>query len=212
MSGRATRALGFGGPAALVILLARTLAYSLSPSPAARVLEQRAGGPSLPMLTLVSLALGATVAIVICTLAALGVRERALVERRRLAAPRPSFDPTRAFVLALALAIATSLGGGLLEAYVHWRAGLGWHGLQCIVGPIHRDLLPLEAALSFVAAAVLAAAAHVVAWMRRTFSLLRALPPRAAVCAAVALPATEDLPPAIVRVGAGTPRAPPARS
>ena len=65
--------------AALIVLLARSIAYAITPSPAARVLEHRAGGPALPMLTLVAVALGASLAIAICWLAAFGVRERELL-------------------------------------------------------------------------------------------------------------------------------------
>jgi hypothetical protein len=50
----------------LVMFLARSIAYAIAPSPAARVLEQRAGGPALPVLTLVALALGGSIAIAIC--------------------------------------------------------------------------------------------------------------------------------------------------
>ena len=42
---------------ALLVLTARWLAYELAPSPLARVLEQSAGGPSLVIVTLVSLGL-----------------------------------------------------------------------------------------------------------------------------------------------------------
>ena len=115
-------------------------------------------------------------------------------------------------LLALALSVCTSVAGVLLEAYIHWRAGLGWHGLHCLFGPVHRDLLPFEAGLSFVAAALLAAGEHVAAWMRRTFALLRAVPPRACVY----VPATPvhvlDVPRTILCPCAGTPRAPPALS
>jgi len=155
-----------------VVLLARTLAYATEPGPAARMLEQRAGGPTLPVLALVSLGLGAAVAVATCSLAALAVRERALLESRR----HEGFAIGRVFTLAVALAVSTCLAGGLLESYVHWRAGLGWHGLHCLIGPVHRDLLPIETGLSLVAAAVLAAAAHVLAWMRRTFAALTTLP------------------------------------
>jgi len=196
--------------AALVVLLARSIAYALAPSPAARVLEHRAGGPALPVLTLVALALGLSFAIVICWLAAFGVRERELLERRVLAVPPPRFRPTRTLALALVLAVVTSLAGGLLEAYLHWRAGLGWHGVQCVFGPVHRDLLPIATSLSLVAAALLAAVEHVVAWMRRTFALLRPVPGpswlRAPSCpVANALRASR-------RVGNSRSRAPPAFS
>ena len=178
MTGRAVKALSWILAATLVVLLARSIAYAISPTPAARVLQHRAGGPALPVLTLVALALGSLLAAAICWLAAFGVRERALLERRALELPPPRFRLARAFILAVGLSVVTSLAGGLFEAYLHWRAGLGWHGVQCVFGPVHRDLLPIATALSFVAAALVAAAEHVAAWMRRTFALLRAVPPR----------------------------------
>ena len=114
--------------------------------------------------------------------------------------------------LALVLSVCTSIAGGLFEAYIHWRAGLGWHGLHCVIGPVHRDLLPFEAGLSFVAAALLAAGEHVAAWMRRTFALLRAVPPRACVHVPAAPVHVLDVPRTILCPSAGTPRAPPALS
>jgi hypothetical protein len=196
----------------LVVLCARWLAYAVSPDPTARLLELRAGGPGVPTFAFVFLALGAAIAITVCWLAAFGVRERALLERRTLTASPPRLRIGRTLLHALGLAIATSLAGGLLEAYIHWRAGLGWHGLHCVVGPVHRDLLPFEAALSFIAAAIVAAAQHVVAWMRRTFALLRAVPSaRRLHVPSVHIPAF-DLPRTILCRAAGTPRAPPALS
>jgi NADH:ubiquinone oxidoreductase subunit 5 (subunit L)/multisubunit Na+/H+ antiporter MnhA subunit len=192
---------------ALVVLFARSIAYALSPSPLARVLEHKAGGPGLPILTLAALALGGTFAIVICWLAAFGVRERALLER----SVAPRFHPLRMVVRAAVLAVCTSLLGGLFEAYLHWRAGLGWHGLHCVLGPLHRDLWPIATALSLIASAVLSACEHVFAWMRRTFASLRAVPPRAAAVPVFAVPAF-DLPSARQRPFAGGPRAPPAFS
>jgi hypothetical protein len=197
---------------ALVVLCARQLAYAVSPDPVARLLEHRAGGPGLPSTALVVLALAAGLAIALCWLAALGVRERALLERRLLTAPPPQLRIGRTVLHALTLALAAALAGGLLEAYIHWRAGLGWHGLHCLVGPVHRDLLPFEGAFSFVAAALIAAAGHVVAWMRRTFALLRGLPSARRVRAAsVRVPAL-DLPRTILCPASGAPRAPPAFS
>jgi hypothetical protein len=151
-------------------------------------------------------------AIAVCWLAALGVRERALLERRLLTAPPPRLRLGRTIVQALALALVTSLAGGLLEAYIHWRAGLGWHGPHCLLGPVHRDLLPFEGAFSFVAAAIIAAAGHVAAWMRRTFALLRGLPSARRVhVSSVRIPAL-DPPPTILCPASGAPRAPPAFS
>jgi hypothetical protein len=211
MSGRAARALSRVVAAALVVLLARSIAYAIAPSPGARLLEHRAGGPALPVLTLVALALGGSVAIAICWLAAFGVRERALLERRVLAVPPPRFRPARTFVLALGLSVVTSVVGGLLEAYLHWRAGLGWHGVQCVFGPVHRDLVPIATSLSFVAAALLAAAEHVSAWMRRTFALLRPVPLRLLWLTAPAC-LVADARRVFRRLGDGRCRAPPAFS
>jgi hypothetical protein len=200
------------GTGALVVLIARSLAYAAAPSPASRLLEGKAGGPGLPVLALVSLTLAGAIALTICWLAALGVRERALLERRVLAAPPPRFHAARILLFALALSVGTSIAGGLLEAYIHWRAGLGWHGLHCVFGSVHRDLLPFEGGLSFVAAALIAAAEHVAAWMRRTFALLRALPPRTRGQVPPAPVYVLDVPRTILCRAAGTPRAPPALS
>jgi hypothetical protein len=211
MTGRAVKPLSWVIAATLVVLLTRSIAYAVAPSSAARVLEQRAGGPALPALTLVALALGGSLAIAICWLAAFGVRERALLERRTLAESAPRFRPARTFAFAVALAVITSGVGGLFEAYLHWRAGLGWHGVQCVFGPVHRDLVPIATALSFVAAALLATAEHLIAWMRRTFARLRTLPP-GLLRAVVPLELVVGAPQVSRCVGNARPRAPPALS
>jgi hypothetical protein len=111
---------------------------------------------------------------------------------------------------AAVLALLTSLAGGLLEAYLHWRAGLGWHGLHCIFGPVHRELWPIASALSVVAAALVSAAEHVLAWMRRTFARLRDVPPVTAAVVVATRPL--EVPRVPRRILAGGPRAPPALS
>jgi hypothetical protein len=205
---RAWRCATLAGTVALVILSARAIAYGVNPGSAARMLEHRGGGPALPLLALSALSIGGALAVSICWLAALGVRERALLER----SPSPRFRAGRTVALAIVLGVASSLGGGLFEAYVHWRAGLGWHGIHCLVGPVHQNLLPIEGALSLVAAALLGAAEHVVAWMRRTFALLRALPPRAPARALLSALFELELPRLMLRFAAGSPRAPPSFS
>jgi hypothetical protein len=192
----------------LVILLARAIAYAVVPSPAARALEGRGGGPALPVLTLVTLGLGLAVAVAICALAALGVGERALLESRAA----PQLRCGRLLLSALALALATSLLGGLFEAYIHWRAGLGWHGLHCVFGPVHRDLIPIAAGLSFVAAASIEAGSLVTAWMRRTFASLRVSVPRLPAPSLLSTPSSVALPNRLLLVGSWSPRGPPAFS
>jgi hypothetical protein len=77
------------------------------------------------------------------------------------------------------------LAFALLESTIHWRAGLGWHGLHCLTGPVHRDAIPVLGAFSLVAAAFVGALEHVLAWMRRVVAVLAGrrrlvpvLPPR----------------------------------
>ena len=211
MTSRAINVSSKAVAAVVIVLLARSIAYAIAPTSAARMLEHRAGGPALPVLTLVALALGGSLTVAICWLAAFGVRERALLERRVLAEAPPRFRLVRTVVLALVLSAITSVAGGLFEAYLHWRAGLGWHGIECVFGPVHRDLLPIATALSFVAAALFAAAEHVVAWMRRTFSLLRRLPLRV-LRVADFLELLVTSPRISWRGGSARPRAPPAFS
>jgi hypothetical protein len=201
------RATGWSLAAALVIFLARTIAYAVSPSPIAELLQHRAGGPALPALTLAALAAGASAAITITFLAWLGVRERAVLERR----PPPRIQLTRMLLQAGVLAAASAPLGGLLEAYIHWRAGLGWHGLHCFFGPVHRNLLPIDAALSLVAAAIATAVSHIAAWMRRTLERLASVMTYAPAAATAPLgPASAPRPrPRVAGRGA---RAPPACS
>jgi hypothetical protein len=154
----------------LVVLCARAIAYALSPSPLAAAFEHKAGGPALPLVAIVAVAAALGLAAAVVALAAIGVRERALLER--VEAPRLRLR--RLLLRAAVLFAATSLAFALLESYLHWRAGLGWHGLHCLTGPAHRDALPILGGLSLVASALAAALEHVLAWMRRTIERIRA--------------------------------------
>jgi hypothetical protein len=188
----------------LVVLVARSLAYAAEPSRSSQFLQHQAGGPLVPAVALVALGLCGVLAVTVCSLVAMGVRERALLERRE----SDPFAVTRTLLLAVGLTVTTCFAGGMLEAYLHWRAGLGWHGLHCVVGPVHRDLIPFETGLSFVAAALIAAARHIAAWMRRTFARLAAELP---VVASAETPSFAEA--TAVRValvtGAASARAPP---
>ena len=155
---------------ALLVLCARVLAYAVAPSPLARVLERSAGGPSLVTVALVSLGVAATVSILVVWFASLGVRERARLRPERVA---PSLRLRRLALRAVALYVSSALAFAYFESYLHWRAGLGWHGLSCLVGPVHRNAIPILAALALLAAALAEAAGHVLAWMRAVARELR---------------------------------------
>jgi hypothetical protein len=157
------------GAAALVVLAARSLAYALAP-PTLLVgpLQHSAGGPHLVRIALLALAVCAGLAVAVLWLASIGVRERAALTF----VEGPRLRPIRIAAHALGLTAVTSLGFAAFESYLHARAGLGWHGLHCLLGPVHRDALPFLAGLSTVAAAVIEAARHVLRWMRRTVRLL----------------------------------------
>jgi hypothetical protein len=152
------------GTVALMVLAARWLAYALAqPSPLANRFAHSAGGPSLVRVSVVTLALAAAISITVLWLAALGVRERARL--------RPNRDPPRLrfrrFALnVLGLYAASAFSFAMFESYLHWRAGIGFHGLSCLVGPVHRNAIPLLAALAVVAAALTEAGLHLIAWMR----------------------------------------------
>jgi hypothetical protein len=131
-------------------------------------------------------ALGSTLVV---WLAALGVRERARLHPERVA---PTLRLRRMSVRAVLLYAASSLAFALLESYVHWRAGLGFHGLSCLLGPVHRNAIPLLAALALAAAALIEAVVHLRGWMRAVVRELRrvrlvAAPPRVQAAWRVAL-------------------------
>jgi hypothetical protein len=153
----------FAGTVALLVLVARWLAYALAPSPLAQALEQRAGGPGIVTVTLVSLGVAAVGSTAVVWLAAVGVRERARLRPARVA---PSLRLRRTALNAAALYIASCTAFATLESYIHWRAGLGFHGPSCLVGPVHRNVLPLLAAMALLAAALAEALGHLLAWAR----------------------------------------------
>ena len=149
---------------ALLVLVARWLCYALAaPSPLAKPLQASAGGPRLVVVTLVSLGLAAGVSVFTVWLAALGVRERARLRPDRVA---PSIRLRRLVLRFAALYATSSFAFAMFESYLHWRAGIGFHGLSCLLGPVHRNAIPILGALALAAAALAEAGAHVLAWMR----------------------------------------------
>ena len=158
--------------AAVVVIAAHELVYALVPqSVLIAALERGEGGPQLVVpLTVGALGVAALAATVLW-LAVVAVRERLALEGRRLVqAPRLRFPPIAG--RAAALFLVTSLSFALTESYLHWRAGLGWHGFDCLVGPVHRDAIPILGALSVLAASVHGALEHLLAWTRRAFAQL----------------------------------------
>jgi hypothetical protein len=171
------RSLVWLGVVALLVLATRWLTYALAaPSPLTTRFQASAGGPRLVVVTLVSLGLAAALSLAALWLAALGVRER---QRLRPERELPRIRLRRAALRATGLTVASSLAFAVFESYVHWRAGLGFHGLSCLVGPVHRNALPLLAALALMASALAEAAAHLYAWIRATARAL--LAPRVAL-------------------------------
>jgi hypothetical protein len=163
---RARGGLGFVwlGTAALLVITARWLAYALAqPSPLANRFEASAGGPRLVIVSVVSLGLAAAVSAAVVWLAVSGVRER---QRLRPDRALPRLRLRRLAATAVGLYAAGSFSFALFESYLHWRAGIGFHGLSCLVGPVHRNAIPLLAALALVAAALMEAARHLLAWLR----------------------------------------------
>jgi hypothetical protein len=171
---RIVRAVAWIGLGALVVLATRSLCYALVPGPEAQLLEHKAAGPALPIVAGGALLTALVLAAAIVWVATMAVRERHLVSGD--IGPRPRLDVVRASLSAAGLFAATSLAFAGLESYIHLRDGLGFHGLSCLIGPVHRNALPILAALSLLAAALHAAACHVVAWARRTLRLLAGRP------------------------------------
>jgi hypothetical protein len=199
------RGLLWVGVAGLVVMTTRWLCYALAPSPLANRFEASAGGPRLVVVTLVSLLLATAVATAAVWLAVVGVRER---QRLRPERELPRVRLRRIAARAVALSTACALGFALLESYIHWRAGIGFHGLSCLFGPVHRNALPLVIALSILAAGLAEAVEHLHAWARAAVRAL--LQPRVFVVGPARLVEAHPpgLSPALVRSRARS-RAPP---
>jgi hypothetical protein len=191
----------------LVVLGSRTIAYAISPSPLAAELSHQAGGPSLPVIAFVAIVLAVAASAAVVWLAALGVRERRLLETRPVIV-EPRLRLGRLAARALGLWLITMPAFAYLESTIHWREGLGWHGLHCLVGPVHRNAIPILGALSLVAAALAAALEHVLNWMRRTLARIAA-PKRIAGIPRLVQPALAELLPASAFETPLGPRGPP---
>lgn len=186
------RAAGWLLLLALLELCSRALVYRLAPSQAARLshLDGRLGGPGFVVVLLAALCVGLAGAATLVWLASLGVRERwALADDRPAgAAPRLPLRPLA--LRAVGLTVAGWLTFAGVESVVHLQAGMGFHGLACLVGPVHRNAVPVVACLAVLGSAAVAAVGHVLAWMRRTTGRLagpRPKPTRRTILAALVL-------------------------
>jgi hypothetical protein len=148
-----------------VVLCARTLAYALAPDPRAEALGQLTGGPRPVVIGVVVLGLGALLAAIVLWAAALGVRERHRLRPGSGVAPRLRL--ARTLVRAAALTVVSAAVFTAIESTIHVEEGLGFHGLHCLLGPVHRDALPLLGALALVASALVEAVRHALAFGRR---------------------------------------------
>jgi len=156
----------------LVVLATRTIVYALAPqSVLLAALAHGEVGPDVTVPLIVGTLSAVLLAVAILWLATLAVRERLLLEGRRLVAT-PRLRPGLLLTRTLALFLVSSFAFAMLESYIHWREGLGWHGLHCLVGPVHRDAIPVLAGLSPLAVAIHGAVEHLLAWTRRLFAQL----------------------------------------
>ena len=176
---RPRRLLGWIFLVALIELAARPFVYALAPRPTviAPRLQGALGGPSFAAVVFVSLGLAALLAATVLWLASMGVRERHLLSGAPGRAPVLS---VRRFALrAAGLWVASCFVFASIESYLHYRAGLGFHGVTCLVGPVHRNAVPVLGAFANLGAALASAAGHALAWVRRTVGAVLEAPPRA---------------------------------
>jgi hypothetical protein len=179
---------GWVGIVAAIVLAARTLAYALAPDPRAEALGQVTGGPRPVIVGSIALGLAAVFAGALLWLSALGVRER---HRLRSAGDAPRLRILPVLLRATILSAVASIAFGAVETTIHVQEGLGFHGLHCLTGPVHENALPLIAALSLAAAAIVEGVRHAVAFARRVVAaqpVRRRVPraPRAASLRALA--------------------------
>jgi hypothetical protein len=170
-----TRALVWAVLGACVVLATRAIVYARAPWQTLAVLrlEHKAGGPHLAAVLAVSVAVAGVIAASVLWLAVVAVRERLALERRAVVAP-PRLSPIRLVLRGVLFFAATSLAFAFFESYLHWRAGLGWHGLSCLFGPVHRNAVPVLGALTLLTVAGHGAVEHLLAWARRLVALLAA--------------------------------------
>jgi hypothetical protein len=160
---------------AAVVLVTRTIVYAIAPSQSQLLvsLEHETGPPQLAGVVIGVMIAAAALGVAAMWLSVVAVRERVALERRELV-DEPRVRPLRLAARAIAVFLTASFAFAMLESYLHWRAGLGWHGLHCLIGPVHRDAIPVLAGLSLLAVAAHGAIEHLLAWAHRLVTLLAA--------------------------------------
>lgn len=205
---RARAVAGWLAVLALIEVSSRALVYALAPAPAQH-LGSQLGGPRFALVTLIALGLAGALSAAIVALASMGARERWRLAPDRCRQPAPRLPLGRVLIRAGGLWGAGMLLFAAVESWIHLRAGMGFHGLGCLVGPVHRNAIPVIGALSVIAAAAISGAAHLLRWMRRSLGRVygvRAVARDAATrISAVLHPAPRSCRPS----AAARPRAPP---
>jgi hypothetical protein len=195
------------GVAVAIALVARTIAYALSPAPTAEQLGGTLGGPHLLVVAGVTLGLAALASLSLVALTAAAIGERA-----RLAAVRetPRLDVRAIPLRALGLFGGSALVFASVESTIHWHAGYGFHPQHCLTGPVHENAIPILAALAVVASVAIAVADRLSAWARRTLGEAVAVDRLRLAFAAPAAAARPSLPVLAIARRPTDPRGPPA--
>jgi hypothetical protein len=203
-----TRAFVWAVIAVAVVLATRIVVYALVPqSLVVAELEHKTGNPHVLSAAFAGAGIAIAVAATVLWLATVAVRERLALEGRSAGeVPRPGLR--RLAARAVGLTTVTSLTFAYVESYIHWREGLGWHGIDCLVGPVHRNAIPVLIAFSILAVALHAAVEHLLAWTRRLVTTLAARLPWAGH-APIVFSGVVRTPHARQSFSQGSPRGPP---
>ena len=158
----------------VVVLATRTIVYALAPqSVLLAALAHNQVGPDVTVPVTAGALVAASASAAVLWLAVVGVRERLALEGGPLVRA-PRLEPWQLAMRVVSLFLVSSFAFAMLESTIHWREGLGWHGLRCLTGPVHRDAIPILAALSLLAVAIHGAIEHLLAWARRLVAQLAA--------------------------------------
>ncbi|MFL5865488.1 MAG: hypothetical protein ACJ766_00120 [Thermoleophilaceae bacterium] len=164
---------------ALGELTTRALVYGLAP-PTANLdqLSGELGGPGPVLVGAVAITLSLVLSAGVLALAAIGARERWALSDPVAGSEGPRLPLARVGRRWGVLWLVGLLVFTCIESCIHLRAGLGFHGLHCLTGPVHVNAIPVSAAVSLLVAAAVTAAGHLLRWMRRVVERLVGRRPR----------------------------------